>query len=92
MAKGEALGYTVNMEPWCRHHILCTHDYLLYQSTQTVNVRRKITALTDHSENKLDSSILHPAIYNTHWSYIHRGNHNSIASIVIKIQVGQSGI
>ena len=52
---------------------------------ETVNVCRNITAVSKHSENKLDSSILHPAIYHTHWSYIKRGNHKSIASIAIKM-------
>jgi hypothetical protein len=51
MAKGEALGHTVNLEPWYTHHILCTHGYFLYQSTETVNVRRKITALTTLKTN-----------------------------------------
>ena len=72
MAKGEALGHKVNMEPRYRHQILCTHIYLLQQSTETGNVHRNFTAPSNQSENKLDSSIRHPAIYITHIGVIYR--------------------
>jgi len=41
MAKGEALDHTVNLEPWCRHHILCTHSYLLYQMYRNSKCKQK---------------------------------------------------
>ena len=71
---------------YCANIILSLLTVIYFiRCAETVNVCRNITALSEHSENKLDSSILHPAIYNTHWSYIQTGNHNSIATIVIKM-------